>query len=100
MKLDADIEQEEFDEEPALGIAGAVNVDVGLTINLNNYQSLKINIGLNEPYSGRNGNTREAKLDELFEFIQSKIDDKAVELVTHNKELCNIVAQAIKDMEP
>lgn len=88
-----------FDDEPALGIAGAVNVDVGLTINLNNYQSLKINIGLNEPYSGRNGNTREAKLDELFAFIQSRIDEKAVDLVVHNKELCNIVAQAIKDME-
>ena len=98
MKLDHDTE-EEYDEELSLGIAGAVNVDIGLTINLSNYQSLKINIGLNEPYSGRNGNTREAKLDELFAFIQSKIDDKAVELVVHNKELCNIVAQAIKDME-
>lgn len=98
MKLDHDEEQEEYDE-PSLGIAGAVNVDIGLTINLSNFQSLKINIGLNEPYSGRNGNTRESKLDELFAFIQSKIDDKAVELVVHNKELCNIVVQAIKDME-
>lgn len=94
--------QTEADEEdfgPSLGIAGAVNIDVGLTINIQNFQSLKINIGLNEPYSGINGDTREAKIEELFDFIQKKLDDKAVALSIHNKQLVNIIEQAIKDLE-
>lgn len=93
-------EDGEEDFGPSLGIAGAVSIDVGLTINIQNFQSLKINIGLNEPYSGVNGDTREAKIEELFDFIQKKLDDKAVALSIHNKQLVNIIEQAIKDLEP
>ena len=100
MKLDEDIENEEFASEDTLGIAGAVNVDLGLTVNLGNFGSLKLNIGLNEPYSGRIGDTREDKLEELFAFIQSKIDDKAVSLTVHNKELSNILWNTVKEMDP
>ena len=90
----------EEDFEAALGIAGAVSVDVGLTVNLGNFGSLKLNIGLNEPYSGLNGNTRDKKVEELFDYIQSKIDDKAVAMTMHNKELSNILWNAVKQLRP
>ncbi len=59
---------------------GAVDVDLSVTINLGNYQSFKFSLGINEPYSGRDGDTRKDKVDEVFSFIQSKMEEKSSDL--------------------
>lgn len=79
-------------------VPGAVDIDLGLTINLQNFQSFKVNIGINEPYSGRPGDTRNDKVNEVIDFIQKTLDEKVAGLTIHNKKLANVLAEGISDL--
>lgn len=85
------------DDEPEY-MPGAVDIDLGLTINLQNYQSFKVNIGINEPYSGRPGDTRQDKVNEIIDYIQATIDEKVAGLTIHNKKLANVLADGISSL--
>ena len=86
-------QEEDFDYVP-----GAVDIDLGLTINLPNFQSFKINIGINEPYSGRIGDTRNDKVNEIINYIQKTIDEKVVNLTVHNKKIANLIGEGLSQM--
>jgi hypothetical protein len=77
---------------------GAVDIDLGLTINLRDYQSFKLNIGINEPYSGRPGDTRTDKVNEIIDYIQKVIDEKVTGLTIHNKKLANLIGEGLTDL--
>lgn len=86
-----DLEEDDY-------VPGAVDIDLGLTINLQNFQSFKLNIGINEPYSGRTGDTRDDKVNEIIDYIQKTIDEKVCSLTIHNKKIANLIAEGLTDL--
>lgn len=95
--FDTDNPPDDYRDEPE-EVPGAVDIDLGLTINLQNFQSFKVNIGINEPYSGRVGDTRSDKVNEIIDFIQKTLDEKVAGLTIHNKKLANVLAEGLSDL--
>jgi hypothetical protein len=65
-------EDSDFDSPP-----GSVDLGLGITINMGNFQSFKMSLDINEPYTGRPGDTREDKVTELFGYIRTKLQEQA-----------------------
>ena len=68
------------DEDTFGSPPGSVELGLGITINMKDFQSFKLSLNLNEPYTGRAGDTREDKVEELFSFITDKLYEKAEKL--------------------
>ena len=90
---------EDFDDSGEVDyVPGAVDIDLGITINLQNFQSFKVNIGINEPYTGREGDTRDDKVNEIINYIQKVLDEKIVNLTIHNKKIANLIGDGLREM--
>jgi len=69
----ADIEPTGEENRP-----GTCTVSAALTINLGNYESIKVNVGFSEPYSGVGDDTRENKYNELTSLVNDKLQDSVI----------------------
>ena len=54
-----------------------VNVALGYTLNLGNFQSLRIDIGIQD--SKREGETTSEAFDRIYGFVEAKLHDKIKE---------------------
>jgi len=54
-----------------------VNVALGYTLNLGNFQSLRIDIGIQD--SKRDGETTSEAFDRIYSFVETKLHDKIKE---------------------
>ena len=54
-----------------------VNVALGYTLNLGNFQSLRIDIGIAD--SKRDGETTSEAFDRIYAFVESKLSEKIKE---------------------
>jgi hypothetical protein len=54
-----------------------VNVALGYTLNLGNFQSLRIDIGIQD--SKRDGETTNEAFDRIYSFVESKLSEKIKE---------------------
>ena len=54
-----------------------VNVALGYTLNLGNFQSLRIDIGIQD--SRRDGETTGEAFDRIYSFVEAKLHDKIKE---------------------
>lgn len=54
-----------------------VNVALGYTLNLGNFQSLRIDIGIQD--SKRDGETTSEAFDRIYSFVEAKLHDKIKE---------------------
>jgi hypothetical protein len=54
-----------------------VNVALGYTLNLGNFQSLRIDIGIQD--SRRDGETINEAFDRVYSFVETKLSDKIKE---------------------
>lgn len=73
-------EIDDFMDAPTGDPPGAVDMDLSVTINIGNYENIKFNLGINEPYTGRKGDTRNDKVEEIFKYIEEKLAEKVVTL--------------------
>lgn len=58
---------------------GMCEVGLSATINLNNFESVKINVGFSEPYDASIEGHREMKYYDLLEFTQARLMELADE---------------------
>ena len=54
-----------------------VNVTLGYTLNLGNFQSLRLDLGVID--SKRDGETTEQAFDRVYKFVEDKLTDKIKE---------------------
>jgi len=54
-----------------------VNVALGYTLNLGNFQSLRIDLGVQD--SKRDGETTSEAFDRIYSFVEAKLHDKIKE---------------------
>ena len=54
-----------------------VNVSLGYTINLGNFQSLRIDIGIED--SRRDGETVSEAFERIYSFVETKLEEKVNE---------------------
>jgi hypothetical protein len=54
-----------------------VNVSLGYTLNLGNFQSLRIDLGVAD--SKRDGETTSEAFDRVYEFVEAKLGEKVKE---------------------
>ena len=52
---------------------GSCRLEVGITLNMGNFSSIKSSLTFEEEYSGEGDDTREAKFQELLEVTNKKI---------------------------
>lgn len=72
---------------------GSVDMDLSVKHNIGNYENIKFTLGINEMYTGRAGDTREDKVEELFKYIESKLVEK---LVTLDEEVKPLIKELTK----
>lgn len=53
---------------------GKCKVEVGITLNMGNFNSIKSTVSFEETYTGEGEDTREAKFNELLEVCNEKVD--------------------------
>lgn len=54
--------------------SGKCRVEVGITLNMGNYNSIKSTVSFEETYTGEGDDTREAKFNELLDVCNEKVD--------------------------
>jgi methyl coenzyme M reductase subunit D len=61
-----------------------VNVSLGYTLNLGNFQSLRMDVGVSD--SRREGETIQEAFDRVYGFVESKLSEKISEAKTEIDE--------------
>lgn len=64
---------------------GKGRVEVGITLNMGNFSSIKAHVAFEEDYTGIGEDTREAKFDELLSVATEKLDEVSSGAVKHFK---------------
>jgi hypothetical protein len=64
---------------------GKGRVEVGVTLNMGNFSSIKTSVSFEETYTGIGEDTREAKFEELLLIATEKLDEVSSGAVKHFK---------------
>lgn len=73
------------DDKPAT--AGTCTVSASFNLNMGNFETLKINVGFSESYTGIDEDTREAKYQQLKELVNEKFQDLTIDYAKNAKGL-------------
>ena len=70
-----------------VAIAGTCTLSASFNLNMGNFETLKINVGFSEAYTGIGDDTREAKYQMLKELVNEKFQDLTIDYAKNAKGL-------------
>lgn len=66
---------------------GKARIGLGITRNLGNYESLRVDVELEEPYTDEPGNTRDAVATSLLDDVREKLYETLAAEIKNYREL-------------
>lgn len=79
----ASVEPDPVDNEES---PGSIELGMAMTINIGNYQSVKINLSIDEPYTGAPGDTRDDKYTLIRKWMIKKLQGDTPDLLEEARE--------------